>query len=355
MGLKASSTVVDVTDPDQIGRAADQVAHESGGADILINNAGIKRVQTPDDLAGTVAFLVSDDVAFLIGQTIWVERRFGAVGMTSIPVGAQRNQSPHRITAVDEAIELLTNAAAGARPIPPLRDLLAEGGLAAAYAVQTAMIARRVTAGTPVVGRKIGLTHPKVQAQLGVDEPDFGVLVSDMKCPVGVPIDHRRLLQPRIEAEMAFVLSRDLDAQGPITVEDISSAVDHVLPALEIVDSRIANWNINILDTVADNASAGLFMLGTARSRLADIDPVGAQMIMIKNGDPVSSGSGSECLGNPLLAVAWLATTARDLGHPLQAGEVVLSGALGPMVGVAAGDTFVANISGLGEVTATFT
>lgn len=270
----------------------------------------------------------------------------GAPGPPTIGAGS---------AAVERAIDLLTAASTDRRPVPPLRDLLAGGGIKAAYAVQTAIVAQRVADGARIVGRKIGLTHPKVQAQLGVAEPDFGVLLSDMSCPEGSPVDHGRLLQPRIEAEIAFVLSADLDGDGPFTAESISAAVDHVRPALEIVDSRIANWEINILDTVADNASAGLFVLGTTRSRLDHLDLVGARMSMSRGGEIVSSGSGAECLGNPLLAVAWLATTARDFGDPLRAGEIVLSGALGPMVGVSPGDTFAAEVSGVGRVSATFT
>ena len=267
-----------------------------------------------------------------------------------------------------EATRRLAAARLSRRPCAPVRDLLPAGDLDAAYAVQSEWVADRVAAGATIVGRKIGLTNPAVQAQLGVDAPDFGFLLDDMACQQGVPIDITRLLQPRIEAEMAFVLARDLDAAliGPA---DVAAATAHVIAALEIVDSRIAGWDIGIVDTVADNASSGLFVLGTELRELGDLDLAGCAMTMWRcangdnagdNGDNagdnvVSTGSGAGCLGNPLAAVAWLATTARDLGRPLRAGEVVLSGALGPVVPVAPGDQFWATISEIGDVAATFT
>jgi 2-keto-4-pentenoate hydratase len=270
------------------------------------------------------------------------------------------------------ALDRLVTARVTGRPCAPIRDLLPSDDVDAAYAVQAAWVAGRVAAGARVVGRKIGLTNPAVQAQLKVDRPDFGALLDDMDCPADKPIDVTKTLQARIEAEIAFVLARDLD--GPeIDEAEVAAATAYVVAALEIVDSRIADWDITIVDTVADNAASGLFVLGAQRRELGDLvapseydeaegptglrpfNPVDCAMTMWRGEDVVSTGSGAACLGNPLTAVAWLAATARDYGVPLRAGEVVLSGALGPMVPIAAGDAFRAEISGLGEVSASFT
>jgi 2-keto-4-pentenoate hydratase len=204
-----------------------------------------------------------------------------------------------------------------------------------------------------VVGRKIGLTSQAVQVQLGVDRPDFGVLFDDMACPQDRPIGSTRLLQPRIEAEIAFVLGIDLDREDDARAA--RPAVAEVAPALEIVDSRIAGWDITIVDTVADNASGGLFVLGEDRVPLDDLDLRAVEMSMVdRTGAVVSSGSGAACLGDPLAALVWLARTAAEFADPLHAGEVVLSGALGPMVPVSPGDEFIASLSELGTVRAQF-
>jgi 2-keto-4-pentenoate hydratase len=251
------------------------------------------------------------------------------------------------------AMERLDAARGTGRPCAPVRTLLPAGDIATAYAVQSAWVAGQVAAGDHVVGRKIGLTSPAVQAQLGVDQPDFGTLLASMHCPQGQQIDTGRLLQPRIEAEVAFVLASDLDAPdlGP---DDVLAATGSVAAALEIVDSRVADWDISIVDTVADNASSGLFTLGPERHAPATLDLAACPMRLWRGGEQASAGSGSACLGHPAAAVAWLAATARSYGQPLRAGETVLSGALGPMVPVTAGDRFAAEIGGLGQVTAVF-
>ncbi|MFI5909478.1 2-keto-4-pentenoate hydratase [Dactylosporangium sp. NPDC051541] len=252
-----------------------------------------------------------------------------------------------------DALSSLVEARATGRPCPPVRGLLPAGDLGAAYAVQAAWVEAEVAAGACVVGRKIGLTNPAVQAQLGVDRPDFGTLLSWMDCSGPGPIDVGELLQPRIEAEVAFILGADLD--GPeLGPAEVAAATAAVAPALEIVDSRIAGWEIDIVDTVADNASSGLFVLGAARVAVAGLDLPACTMTMSRSGAPVSAGSGAACLGDPLLAVAWLATTARALGVPLRAGEIVLSGALGPMVPLRAGEHYEATIDGIGTVSAAF-
>ena len=252
------------------------------------------------------------------------------------------------------ALERLAGARAASRPCPPVRELLPPGDIAAAYAVQAAWVASRVAAGDRVVGRKIGLTNPAVQSQLGVDQPDFGTLLSTMGCSQHDSIDIGRLLQPKIEAEVAFVLGDDLDAPD-IGPDDVLAATGSVVAALEIVDSRIAGWDISIVDTVADNASSGLFTLGPEHVLPEGLDLAACPMRLWRGAEEVSAGSGAACFGHPAVAVAWLAATARSYGQPLRAGQIVLSGALGPMVPVQAGDRFTAEIGGLGQVTASFT
>jgi len=244
------------------------------------------------------------------------------------------------------------------QPCAPVRDLFAptdtpEQRMALAYAAQAHNIAHRVAQGRRVVGRKIGLTSPAVQAQLGVDQPDFGTLLDDMAVVDGEPMDTRRLLQPKAEAEIALVLSRDLLHERH-TVADLIGATAYALAAIEVVDSRIAEWKIQLLDTVADNASSGLFVLGTQPVSLSRLDLAGGAMVMERGGEVVSKGQGAACLGNPLNAARWLADTMVRLGTPLRAGDILMTGALGPMVPAAAGDIFTARIEGFAPVRAVF-
>jgi 2-keto-4-pentenoate hydratase len=238
-------------------------------------------------------------------------------------------------------------------PIAPLRDQLAGAPIDAAYAIQDINTKRWLAAGLRLVGRKIGLTAKSVQRQLGVAQPDYGMLFDRMAVPGGEAIPAGRLLQPKVEAEIAFVLERDLRAQR-LTMADVINAVAYALPALEIVDSRIANWNIKILDTVADNASSGMFVLGERPVRLTDFDARLCGMTLSKNGESVSFGAGAAALGHPLNALLWLAEKMAAVGRPLVAGDVVLSGALGPMIAAQPGDRFEARISGLGPVAVGF-
>jgi 2-keto-4-pentenoate hydratase len=254
------------------------------------------------------------------------------------------------VTAVVEAAAArLRHAAESGVPCAPVRDLLGTADVAIAYAVQ-----RRLTAGRPAAtGWKIGLTSPAVQRQLGVDRPDFGRLFADMDVSTLDEVPSGRLLQPRAEAEVAFVLGTDLDAEH-LDAAAVRAAVDHVVAAIEIVDSRIAGWDITITDTVADNASSGLYVLGDRRLTLGESEPVEESMRLYNDDVLVSEGTGAACLGDPLSALRWLATTARDLGEPLRAGQVVLSGALGPMVPAVPGATVRAEFSTLGTVSAVF-
>jgi len=259
----------------------------------------------------------------------------------------------HHRGLVAEAADRLEAAARTGTPCRPVRDLVGSDDVELAYAVQQRLTERRLADGARVVGRKIGLTSPAVQKQLGVDRPDFGVLFGHMDVS-GLPeVPSEQLLQPKTEAEVAFVLAEDL-ADGPLDDDQVRSAVAYAVAALEIVDSRIADWDITFADTVADNASSGLFVLGERRLTLDEFAPVDVPMTMRLDGVVVSEGSGAACLGDPLNALGWLARTARDLGDPLRAGQVVLSGALGPMVPTPPGSVVAADLGPLGTVTARF-
>jgi 2-keto-4-pentenoate hydratase len=254
---------------------------------------------------------------------------------------------------IGQAADRLADASTRGVPVPPVRDVLGADDIEAAYAVQQELTHRRLATGAQVVGRKIGLTSPPVQRQLGVDQPDFGVLFADMDVSNCSAVPSHRLLQPKVEAEIAFVLKHDL-TDGPASGEEISAAVDYAVAALEIVDSRIAAWDIAITDTIADNASSAMFVLSDTRLKLSEFRTREVSMQMHADGALVSRGNGSLCLGDPLHALGWLARTAAEFGDPLRAGQIVLSGALGPMVPVAPGVRVLADLGPLGTVSATF-
>jgi 2-keto-4-pentenoate hydratase len=239
-------------------------------------------------------------------------------------------------------------------PIAPLTDRHPDLGIEDAYAIQSHNIERRITAGAQMRGRKVGLTSLPMQRLLGVDEPDYGVIVDDMLIEDGDPIELSRLVQPRVEAEMAFVMDRDLAGPG-VTAATALAAIAGVLPAVEIVDSRVADWKIKLVDTVADNASSGLLVLGGTLHRVMDLDLRLLGVVVTRGGRLLDTGAGAAALGNPARCVAWLANKLAGFGDSLRAGDIVLPGAVHKMVPVSAGDVFRADFAHLGAVTVRFT
>lgn len=260
-------------------------------------------------------------------------------------------------SAIHKAAEVLRCAEETDQVCEPIRHMLTEKEADSAYLIQELNTQFFIKQGRQIVGRKIGLTSEAVQKQLGVDQPDYGILYADMSRNVGEEITISDVMQPKIEAEIAFVLKEDLNQEVNTSV-DVIAAIDYVAPALEIVGSRIKNWDIKLADTIADNGSSGLFVLGEAQCSLDQIDLAKCEMeLRLANegiAEKVSTGSGAACMGNPLNAVLWLANTLALTAYPLRAGDIILSGALGPMVAVNSGDQVEAHISGLGFVSARF-
>ncbi len=250
---------------------------------------------------------------------------------------------------VQKAADLLWEAEQSGTLCAPVREWLGDQNIEDAYLVQTINHQRRLENGYQSMGVKIGLTSKAVQTQLGVDQPDFGVIYSQTQIENGSTRSIQGLHQPKIEAEMAFRLKADL-TMPQVKESDVIQAIDCVCASLELVGSRVQNWDIRIADTVADNASASHFVLSDEQRAVRQVDMVNAGMKMWRNGELVSQGKAAACLGSPLKALVWLAQTFADLGQPLKAGDWVLSGALGPMVPVAPGDRFTAEIEGLGSV-----
>lgn len=251
---------------------------------------------------------------------------------------------------VAAAAQAIRRARAERQPIGRVSESHGIVGIEAAYAMAEINTAARLEeAGRRIVGLKVGLTSKAVQQQLGVDQPDFGVLFDDMEYLDGSAVPMARLIQPKVEAEVAFVIGRDLPRHVP-TWSEFLSAVAYALPALEIVDSVVQDWKITLVDTVADNASSGLYVLGDQPVSVGALDLGGLGMQMSVGGSVASVGTTAACLGHPLRAAHWLACTMAARGQPLAAGQVVLSGALGPMVALKAGDLVHARIGALGSV-----
>lgn len=258
--------------------------------------------------------------------------------------------TPHTIDGLgDELYQALRER----RVIDPLTSRHPEITIEDAYAVQQRMIARRLQDGETVVGKKIGVTSAAVMNMLGVFQPDFGWLLSGMVYGEGAAVPLDSLIQPKAEGEIAFVLKKDLMGPG-VSNADVLAATECLMPCFEIVDSRIRDWKIRIQDTVADNASCGVFVLGDRAVSPRAIDLYACGMVLEKNGEVIGTGAGAAALGSPVNAIAWLANTLGALGIPLKAGEVVLSGALAAMAPCARGDSFRVSIGGLGSASVRF-
>jgi 2-keto-4-pentenoate hydratase len=256
------------------------------------------------------------------------------------------------MTSLEIAAQRLRDAYGGGAVLP-LRDCLDPVDIAGAYAVQAINTRAWLAEGRRIVGRKAGLTAKAVQMQLGVDQPDFGVLFDDMRVADGGTLSAARCIQPKAEAEIAFVLGADLPS-ADVSPEQVAAAMASVHAAIEIVDSRIADWKITFADTVADNGSSAFFVLADQGLPLDGTDLYTAGMVMEVNGAIASTGVGAAALGHPLNAAAWLARTLAERGEPLRAGDVLLAGALGPMVTLAPGDHVVARVGGIGTCSFTY-
>jgi 2-keto-4-pentenoate hydratase len=255
---------------------------------------------------------------------------------------------------IGRAADELYEAAESRRPIEPLTDRYRDIDVTAAYEIQLRNIARRLATGAVVQGHKVGLSAKAMQQMLGVDEPDYGHLLDSMFCFESDPIAVERFLQPRVEMEVAFVLGRALQGPG-VTVSDVLRATEFVLPAIEIVDSRVADWRIKLADTIADNASSGAVVLGGSPRLLRELDDlrlIGA--VLRSNGRVRETGASGAVLGNPAVAVAWLANKVAAFEVTLEPGHVIMPGSCTRMIPVVPGDTVRAEFDGLGPVTAVF-
>ena len=261
-------------------------------------------------------------------------------------------EGEHRLSQEAAAREL-EQATRQASAVKPLRNRIQDSSVESAYAIQELQTRAGLADGRRLVGRKIGLTSAAVRRQLGVDRPDFGMLFEDMNVPTGELVASGRLIQPKVEGEVAFLMGREL-VNDPMTLADAVHAVEAVCAAIEIVDSRIENWDIGLFDTVADNGSSGLYVLGRDFHSLPGLDLETCGMVLDQDGEAVSFGVGAACLGHPLQALVWLARTMISCGRPLGPGDIVLSGALGPMVAARPGSVHSARISGLGSVQVAF-
>jgi 2-oxopent-4-enoate/cis-2-oxohex-4-enoate hydratase len=236
-----------------------------------------------------------------------------------------------------------------AQPIAPLTEMNPALSIEDAYNIQQALMTLRYDrGGERIIGKKIGVTSQPVMDMLGVNQPDFGMLTDRMVIPQGGEVDLSRLIQPKAEGEIAFVLKHDLHGPG-ITAADVLRATEGIMPCFEIVDSRIRDWKIAIQDTIADNASCGVFVLGDKMVSPNSVNLYSIGMVLRKNGRVVGTGAGAASLGSPVNAMVWLANQLGELGMSLKAGEVILSGALSAMVPIAQGDLFEMTLDGVGS------
>ena len=256
-------------------------------------------------------------------------------------------------STIEKLGDTLYEALVARKPVAPLTASHPEMTIEDAYHVQQRMIARRLEKGERVVGKKIGVTSKAVMNMLGVHQPDFGYLLDGMVYNEGESIEMDDLIQPKAEGEIAFLLKKDLMGPG-VTAADVIAATEGVMACFEIVDSRIQDWKIKIQDTVADNASCGVFVLGDQLVDIADLDLSLCGMVLEKNGEIVVTGAGAATMGHPVNAMVWLANTLGKLGIALKAGDIVLSGAMGAMVPVQKGDNLRMSIGGIGGCSVRF-
>lgn len=255
---------------------------------------------------------------------------------------------------IKEHADLLLKAEQTQKGTAPLTENDEHLTIDDAYQIQLHNINEKVNNGQKITGKKIGLTSLAMQNLLGVDEPDYGHLLDEMVIENGGEISMSGLLYPRIEAEIAFVLKDDLTG-GNVTTLDVLKATDYVVPALEVVDSRVTDWKIKLADTVADNASSGLYVLGGKAAKPEDVDLQMMGMVFERNGEIVNTGIGAAALGDPAYCVAWLANKLYEYDIPLKAGEVILSGALSAAIDAKEGDVFTAKFAHIGDVSVRFT
>lgn len=254
---------------------------------------------------------------------------------------------------IDQIADSLLEAERSKQAVPPLTQQYTGLNVTDAYNVQLEVLKRKLSEGRTVIGKKVGLTSVAMQKMLGVDEPDYGHLLDDMKVENGAKVKVSNLLSPKIEAEIGFVLGEDL--KGPnVTFLDVLMATKYVVPTLEIIDSRIADWKIGLVDTVADNGSSAMVVVGDETAEIDGIDLRSVGMILSKNGEMVATGSGAAALGHPAHAIAWLANKLHEFGITLKAGELILPGALSAAIEVEKGDTITAQFGAVGSVSVTF-
>lgn len=249
--------------------------------------------------------------------------------------------------------DALSDAEVARRPVPPLRETWPEIDVVDAYEIQLLNIRRRLQSGAGVRGHKVGLSSKAMQDMMGVDEPDYGHLLTDMELFEDVPVPAGRYCYPRVEVEVAFILGETLPGVG-CTEEDVLRATEFVAPSIELIDSRILDWDIKIADTIADNASSAGFVLGQERVSPGSVDLRKINAVLTRSGEKVAEGRSDAVLGNPVTAVAWLADKVARFGVTLDAGHVILPGSVHRAIDVRPGDEFVADFEGFGSVHLSF-
>lgn len=252
--------------------------------------------------------------------------------------------------AIQQAADSLWDATQRIGTVPFVRELIGDSDVESAYEIQRRVVARKLEQGRTRVGRKVGLTNPAVQKQAGVDEPDYGTILDDMVFASGHVFDTADYVHPKIEAEVCFILGKDLDTWDRQSIE---GAIEAFAPAFELVDNHYVDYKMKIVDTIADNAACAGIIMGE-RTRYTGQDLRDTRLSLTRDGEEITSGVGSNVMGDPLNAIAWLARTAAEQGEPLRAGEILLPGSIGMIMWWDAGPTYRADISGVGSVTARF-